>query len=415
MADTVECPLARELAARLRESRNELTARWLQRIVDRVALAANQVFPTDDLLDHMPLLVLGIADFIEDPARPVTADSGVVGRARELGALRYAQGFAHHEILKEYEIFGAILLSYLSREAESAAAASRPCTPSEVMECAQRLHQAVSLVQQATATEYLLRMQSKLTDREEQLRAFNRALTHEFRNRIGAASGAASMLAELPGLPEVERRRLAGVVRRNVDEMAAVLENLLELSRSGGDARQQRHVYLADAAAEAARQLREMARANGVAIRIAPDLPDCEVGAAVVELCLVNLISNAIKYADPDKAERWVEVSGRLAPMEANGGTEVVVEVRDNGRGVPEAQREGLFQRFFRAPEAAGSADGTGLGLSIVRESVERLGGRVWADFPPEGAVFAFSLPCRRRGEGGPDAASAPEAARGAR
>src|SRR3954466_13585348 len=97
---TRECPLAGALAERLRDRKRDLTARWLERIVERVSLDPNRVFPTDELLDHVPLLVAGIADYIEEPAAEVSVDMPVVGKARELGALRYAQGFDAYEILK---------------------------------------------------------------------------------------------------------------------------------------------------------------------------------------------------------------------------------------------------------------------------------------------------------------------------
>jgi signal transduction histidine kinase len=202
-------------------------------------------------------------------------------------------------------------------------------------------------------------------------------------------------------LPEADRRTLAGVVERNVGSMRTTLEHLLELSRvNQADARQQRHVRLARAAAEAVRQLRDLARAHAVEVRIHP-LPDVEVNAAAVELCLTNLVSNAVKYSDPAKHERWVDVTGETSVGDGHG-PEVVVRVRDNGLGVPEAQRDGLFRRFFRAHEhSATHVEGTGLGLSIVRETVRALGGRVWAEFPEVGTVFAFALPARRVGDPG--------------
>jgi signal transduction histidine kinase len=74
-----------------------------------------------------------------------------------------------------------------------------------------------------------------------------------------------------------------------------------------------------------------------------------------------------------------------------------VIRVRDNGLGVPERDRDRLFERFFRAHTASTSGiEGTGLGLSIVRETAESLGGKAWAEFPEGESVFAFSLPCRR-------------------
>lgn len=147
------------------------------------------------------------------------------------------------------------------------------------------------------------------------------------------------------------------------------------------------------------RQLRTQAQAKGIDVRVADDLPPIEVDAAATELCLVNYISNAIKYSDPSKSERWVEISASFDFGGGPGGSgELAVFVRDNGIGVPVESRTELFRQFFRAHEdTVTEVDGTGLGLNIVRETVESLGGRAWAEFPETGgALFAFSLPSRR-------------------
>lgn len=393
MDSSVDCRLASEMASRLRAARTELTTRWLERISERVSINPNRIFPTEELLDHVPLLIDGVADYIEDPARAVAADTDVISKARELGALRHSQGFDEFEILKEYEIFGGILFAFLNRTVSEG---DESCSRSEMAMCAHRVFQAVSMIQQATATQYLQLTRQQLGEREERLRSFNRALTHELRNRMGAISGAAQLL-EIPDLADSRRRELASLIVRNATGMRVVLEDLLELSRVNDDARQQRHVRLPSAAAEVRRHLRDAAKAAGVEVRVAPDLPDVEVSAAAVELCLMNLISNSIKYADPAKESRTVEVRGYVMVSAADRPSEVVVEVRDNGIGVPHALRGQLFERFFRAhKQTVPDVDGTGLGLSIVRETVESLGGRVWADFPQEGSVFAFAIPCRR-------------------
>lgn len=393
--DTADnCPLAAVLAERLRRARNELTARWLERISERVRLHPNRVFPTEQLLDHMPLLIEGVADYVEDPARVVSSELPVIAKAMELGELRYGQGFAEHELLKEYELFGGVLYAFLSRTVDDL---DTPCTRSELMMCAHRVFHAVTLIQQATFTEYFARAKERIHEREDRLRAFNRALTHEFKNRIGAAIGAAQILDEIETLDAVERQRLAGVVLRNVGSMRGMLDNLVELSRLGSaEGRHQRHVTLPQAAGEAARQLRDAAQAQGVEIRLR-DLPPIEVNAAAVELSLANLLSNAIKYADPGKANRWVQVDASAGEPDEQGVCELVIRVRDNGLGVPEGDRGRLFERFFRAHAVSTpNVEGTGLGLSIVRETAESLGGKAWAEFPEGESVFAFSLPCRR-------------------
>jgi signal transduction histidine kinase len=393
---TSPCPLGAALARRLRSASTELTQRWLDRIAHRVAIDANRVFPTEELLDHVPVLIEGIADHVEDPSKTVGSDAAVVAKAMELGALRHTQGFDAYQVLKEYEILGGILFTYLAGVVEEV---PLECSRADLFSCAHRVYRAIALVQQATTTEYLRRVTDKLSERDARLRSFHRTLAHELRNRIGAAAGAAELLESVE-LGATEQRALAGVVARNVGSMRTTLEHLLELSRMDqSDVRQQRHVRLPRVAAEAARQLRDLARAHGVEVRLAP-LPDVDVNAAAVELCLTNFIANGVKYSDPAKPVRWVEVSGALEAG-PGGAPEVVVRVRDNGLGVPAEQRAGLFGRFFRAHEhSAQHVEGTGLGLSIVLETVRALGGRAWATFPEVGTEFAFAIPERRGQEG---------------
>src|SRR5688500_10326725 len=393
---SAECPLAGVLAERIRLARDELTMRWLDRIAARVSIDENRVFPTDDLLDHVPMLMLGVADYLENPANEIVGDVPVVAKAMELGDLRYAQGFDSYEIQKEYEIFGGILFAFLTRIVEDL---EEPCSRSELLVCTHRLYRAITLIQQATMTQHLRRVSTRVREREGRLRTFNRAITHELKNQIHASLGAAQVL-ELEGLPEQERSRLLRVVIRNLDEMRTRLESLLDLTRMESDTRAQRHVRLPQAAAEAVRQLREAAAASKVHVRVARDLPAVEVHAAAVELSLANYLSNAIKYADPAKSRRWVEIRGFIrdgTDDEPPGTCELVVEVHDNGLGVPPGTREALFGHFIRAhAETITDVEGTGLGLSIVRETLESIGGRAWAEFPDEGSVFAFAIPCRR-------------------
>jgi signal transduction histidine kinase len=223
-------------------------------------------------------------------------------------------------------------------------------------------------------------------------------------NLIGTIAGAAEIL-ELGAVSPEQHRIMTSMIVRNSANMKVTLTNLVELSRVDENARQSRHIALPNAAAEVARQLRESARAHGVEIRLADDLPAIDVSAAAFELCLSNLLANAIKYSDPSKDKRWVEVRARVtAPDDAARG-ETVVEVHDNGLGVPEPKRANLFERFFRAHEDSnGAIGGTGLGLSIVRETITSLGGRAWADFRDDGTTFFFTMPNRRSED---DAASA--------
>ncbi len=394
-----DCPLAAALANRLRFGREELTRRWLDRIGARVSIGLDRVFPGAELLDHIPLLIDGIADYVENPAEEVAADAPVVAKAMELGELRYVQGFDAYQLFKEYELLGGVLFSFLAGAVDEI---NEPCSRSELLQCAHRVFHAVAIIQQATTTHFLRKTMIQVREREQRLRGFNRTVSHELKTRLGAIQGAHSFLGEA-WVSEAERNRFIEMIGENAAAMHVVLEDLISLSRLDGDARQQKNVLLPAAAAEAVRQLRQLARARDVAVRLSPDLSPVEVNAGAVELCLTNYISNAIKYSDPSKPERWVEIRSRVEPQrDTDGATELIVEVSDNGLGVPDEARRQLFDRFFRAHgegEASG-VEGTGLGLSIVRETVEMLGGRAWAEPTASGgSVFAFALPCRRGGD----------------
>jgi signal transduction histidine kinase len=402
MKGAPDCPLAHVLAERLREARAELTLRWLDRISARVTLDRNRIFPTEDLLDHIPLLVDGIADYMEDPADEISAETLVVAKAAELGELRLDQGFSANEILKEYEILGGVLFSFLIQTVDTI---EEECSRGELLACGQRLFRAIAVIQQITTGHYLRKAGVEVHEREERLRSFNRMVTHELKGGLGAVVGAVGMLQE-PWIDREahERHRFVDIIARAADGMQGVLEDLLALSRTDDGARKKHNVLLEDAVTESARQLREMAHKAGVEIRVAQDIPRVEVDAAAVELCLTNYISNGIKYADLEKTERWVDVRAYF-DTPAEGGDELILEVRDNGMGVPSGERGQLFERFFRSERGA-DVEGTGLGLNIVRETVASIGGRAWAEFPPTdgaGSIFKLALPARRVEDDGED------------
>jgi signal transduction histidine kinase len=388
-------PLATELADRLRQSREDLARRWLERISARVTLSPNRVFPSDELLNHIPLLIDGMAAYLEGPGEDLDAEGPVTAKARELGALRHAQGFDAYEILKEHELLGGIVLTFLTDTVEEI---DLTYERRELLECWHRITDAVELIRQATAQQFLQLSAERVREREERLRRFNRMVSHELKNRVGAIRGAAGLLGET-WLGNDERDRFIRMVKENAAGLQQVLENLEQLSRLDVDARQQRNVLLPQAVAEVVRQTRDAAQSRDVQVRVAPDLPAVEVNAAAVELCLTNYLTNAIKYSDGSRDKRWVSITGELvAPGVSAVGGELIVRVRDNGIGVPTASRARLFQQFYRAHgETVTGVEGTGLGLSIVRETVESLGGRAWAEFPEDGGtLFAFALPSRR-------------------
>jgi two-component system sensor histidine kinase KdpD len=121
-----------------------------------------------------------------------------------------------------------------------------------------------------------------------------------------------------------------------------------------------------------------------VSIALPPDLPLVECDATLVERVLVNLLENAAKYTP---AGSRIEVSARVA------GSEIRVDVADNGKGVPAGKEAAIFEKFARGSSES-AIPGLGLGLAICRTIVGAHGGRIWVEGRNGGgADFAFTLP----------------------
>jgi signal transduction histidine kinase len=129
-------------------------------------------------------------------------------------------------------------------------------------------------------------------------------------------------------------------------------------------------------------------REHGVPLALtAPDVPlVASIDRPRIEQVVENLLENALKYGADDEAPQ-VRIT--------HDADEVRVAVIDHGAGIPEAERERIFERFYRASNAQSVTDtGMGLGLYICRRIVEDHGGRIWAEPTPEGgATFVVALP----------------------
>jgi two-component system, chemotaxis family, sensor kinase Cph1 len=109
---------------------------------------------------------------------------------------------------------------------------------------------------------------------------------------------------------------------------------------------------------------------------------------------LANLVSNAIKYADPDKPERWVAFAAQERPTPASPqAPQPAFVVRDNGIGIREKHLETIFKLFKRLHRQDAFGGGTGAGLTIAQKRVDLHGGVIWAESAPgEGTSMWFTL-----------------------
>jgi signal transduction histidine kinase len=133
----------------------------------------------------------------------------------------------------------------------------------------------------------------------------------------------------------------------------------------------------------------DLARKHDVQVSVTRPLPRINVDLTRVEIALVNLISNAIKYSDPEKPDRRIDIDVERVDPDGNRWE---VRVSDNGLGIPENVQPQIFERHFRAHPGRG--EGTGLGLAITRQLIEQAGGQVWFESTAgEGSTFHVVVP----------------------
>jgi signal transduction histidine kinase len=390
--DTYADIVARALAA----ERTSVAERWLVRLHAILDVAATDVFPSSDLLDHIPALVEDIAAYLRAPEdEEIAANAAVINKARELGMLRYNQKASVHQLLREYEILGEILEAFVADATERL---SLTPTPGECFQVVGRLTRAVRTLMRTTVDTFTAQYTAVIDERNERIDKFNRMASHELRTPIGTLVFAATLLANRDITADTRRLdQVVSVVRNNVDRLSWLVQNLQRMARfdQALDTPNTQRVDLGVLAHEVRRQLEEMAESRGVDICVDGQLPTIVADPARVELVLLNLVSNGIKYRDPEKEQAKVEIVAVKAPT--GDSPTCVFEVRDNGIGIPADAQEAIFQRFYRAHEHLDTTlgvSGTGLGLSIVVDCVKALGGTIACESSPgQGTAFRVTLP----------------------
>ncbi len=191
---------------------------------------------------------------------------------------------------------------------------------------------------------------------------------------------------------EAARREYYGVITRESERLTRLIDNVLDFSRIEGG--RQRYDIFPSAVEPLIQEVLEAFRyplvqqGFKVDVAIEPDLPEVPLDPAAIKQALANLVDNAIKYSG---ARRRLTVSARRA------GAEVRIEVADEGIGIPPAEVQRIFEKFYRVgrSETQGRR-GSGVGLALVKHIAEAHGGRVSVSSRHDsGSRFTLHLPLR--------------------
>jgi len=235
------------------------------------------------------------------------------------------------------------------------------------------------------------RVEASLREADERKNVFLSTLSHELRNPLAPIRTAAHLLTS-PLLSQEDARRCCGIISRQVAHVAALLEDLLDLSkltRGGELTLRKERVPLQDILSAAIESVQPFIAAKRQKLHTdtAPELPAIEVDAARITQVISNLLTNAVKYTH-DGGD--ITLAAHLTP------DALVIAVQDNGIGIPPDMHEHVFDMFVQLePAAPYTADGSGIGLALVKNIVELHGGRVTVESGGlnRGSTFKVMLP----------------------
>jgi signal transduction histidine kinase len=221
---------------------------------------------------------------------------------------------------------------------------------------------------------------------------FVATVSHEFKAPLALLQASAETLRGGRVQEPEKRKRYEAIIESESRRLAALVDNVLSVSRiEAGRQYQFKHTEVPAVvdAALSLHKLRLEQQGFEVEVAVARDLPAVTADAAALQEALSNLLDNAIKYSREVKRCR----------IEAKAtGEGIEISVADSGLGVPVADKDKIFERFYRGEREGHGEKGVGLGLSIARDILRAHGGDVRVEnVPGGGSIFTLVLPGRER------------------
>jgi len=250
---------------------------------------------------------------------------------------------------------------------------------------------------QVSAENMLARQASELSAQNDRLRELDRlkdefiaSVSHELRTPLTSIIGYIELLKE-EGVDGPNTGRFAEVIGRNADQLLRLVGDLLFLSRMRSEklALELQGIDLAEIAAEAVAEVRPAVRLKHIDMVLsAVPVPPFAADPGRIGQLLGSLLSNAVKFTGD---------GGRVEVRTAVADGQAVLTVADTGMGIPAADLERIFERFYRTAAATRQViPGTGLGLAIARAIADAHNGAITAQSTEgQGSTFTVRLPLR--------------------
>lgn len=215
------------------------------------------------------------------------------------------------------------------------------------------------------------------------------SVSHDLRTPLAAIAGASSSLLENSHPDDSQtRQELLQTIYDESHRLSRLVDNLLQMTRieSGGIQVQKQWQVLEEIVGSALQRYSQALTGRTVVVEIPVDMPLIQADGLLLEQVFINLLENVLKYT-PSTAK--LEIRARQQPGEC------IIEVADNGPGLPIGDEKRVFDKFYRG-DSKGAGQGAGLGLAICQAIIQAHGGSIWAENRPGGgARFTFTLPSR--------------------
>ncbi|MCB0163327.1 MAG: GAF domain-containing protein [Anaerolineae bacterium] len=211
-------------------------------------------------------------------------------------------------------------------------------------------------------------------------------VSHELRTPLASIKGYAStLLADDVEWDQAEQREFLEIISHESDRLNRLVNDLLDMSRLEAG-RLQLAPVPCDLAEVVARAVPQVYPAPHERLRLdlPADLPPIHADPQRLEVVVRNLIENAVKYTEQDTP---ITISAQV-----NNGT-VIVQVSDQGPGIPGTDHQRIFDPFFRVEDGLTRQPGLGLGLAICQGFIQAQSGKIWLEPQSQGTCIAFSLP----------------------
>jgi two-component system sensor histidine kinase KdpD len=230
----------------------------------------------------------------------------------------------------------------------------------------------------------------KRTVESERLRsALLTSISHDLKTPLASVLGAASTMRDLgSGLSDTEKRDLLATVIDESERLNRFIANLLDMTKleSGAIVPKTALHDIGEVVGSALRRASKILSRHRISLEFEADLPMLEIDAVLFEQVIFNLLDNAAKYSRPETT---------ISIRSSRDSNSVTLQIIDEGEGIPAAELESVFDKFYRVQKADHVRPGTGLGLAISRGFVEAMNGRIFASnrIDRSGAVLTVRLP----------------------